>query len=185
MDKEIMEADDVELRITGMKAQFQASYDVFIKAHEDLSKISFDPSAFADTGLNSPALAQLETKEIDEILDAGTIDDCIRTLRSKINTENEAHQNCFPKTKANVTKLLKIMNGLQTDIESLTDKQKQIVKLTTDISEEMSMFEKRMEDSMSQLDDLVLESMYESDSIQDDGCFDEDEKTFGSELLSD
>lgn len=179
-NKEIEEAENLEFRITEMKSQFQKSYDVFIKAHEDLSKISFDPSTFAASGGNLGSLAQLDTKDIDEILDAGSIDDCISTLRSKVKTDDDNIQNNFP----DVTKLLSIMNGLQTDIESLTENQNRFTKLTNEVNEEMSMFEKRMEDSINQLDELIDESVNGSDSSQQDE-FSDEEETLGSESLSD
>lgn len=79
------------------------------------------------------------------------------------------------------------MSGLQSDIHSLTENQKQFSQLTDDVNKEMSLFEKRMEDSVSQLNDLVVESLDGSDSGQhdDERSDDEDEETFGSESFSD
>lgn len=180
MDKEeISETENLELRISAMKAQFQESYDVFIKAHDELSRISFDPSTIITSSDNLGTLAQLESKDINEIVGAGSIDDCISTLRSKVKTEADAQPNTFP----DVAKLLTIMNSLQVDIESLTESQKRFTKLTDDVNQEMNLFEKRMEESITQLDDLVVESLEDSEqSHQDD---DEEEETFGSESFSD
>lgn len=179
-NKEITEAENLETRISEMKSQFQKSYDIFMKAHDDLSKISFDPSTFP-TGDNFGALSKLEPKDVNEILDAGSIDDCISTLRSKLRPDDKPAQNTFP----DVTELLSIMNGLQTDIESLTENQKHFTKLASDVNAEMSMFEKRMEESAEQLNDLVVESLDGSDTSQPEECSDEEEENFGSEWFSD
>lgn len=185
MDKEeVLGAESLELRISEMKSQFQQSYDVFIRAHEELSKISFDSLQSASAGVESRLgpLSHLEPGDVNEIIDAGSIDDCLSTLRSKIKPENKDDpNNTFP----DITKLLCIMNGLQTDIHSLTENQKQFSQLTEDVSNEMSLFEKRMEESISQLDDLVVESLDGSDLSQHgEYSGDEDEETFGSESLS-
>lgn len=180
-NKEISEAEDLELRISDMKSQFQKSYDIFIKAHEDLSKISFDPATFAPPGENLETLAHLETKDINEIIGAGSIDACISALRSKIESDDKQHENTFP----DVTKLLSIMNELQTDVESLAANQKQFSKLSDDVNTEMSLFEKRMEDSVSQLNDLVVESLDGSEANSEHEFSEEEEETFGSESFSD
>lgn len=179
-NKEISEAENLEHRISEMKSQFQKSYDVFIKAHEDLSKISFDSSTFTSNG-NPGGLAQLDSNDINDILDAGSIDACLSSMRSKVKSESDSIPNTFP----DVTKLLSIMSGLKTDIESLTENQKQFAQLTNEVNEEMSMFEKRMEDSLSQLDDLVVESLDGSDTSQRAEFSEEEEETFGSESFSD
>src|SRR5690349_17887986 len=81
--EEIAEAVSLEHRISEMKTQFQQSYDVFIRAHEELSKISFDSSKFA-AGDSLGGLSNLEANDVKEIVEAGSIDQCISTLRSKI-----------------------------------------------------------------------------------------------------
>lgn len=182
MDKEeILKEENLELRISEMKSQFQQSYDVFIKAHEELSKITFDslnlPSAAGVDRFG--ALSQLEPEDVNEIVDAGSIDDCLSALRSKVKPKLEEQPNTFP----DVAKLLCIMNGLQSDIHLLTANQKHFSQLTDEVNNEMSLFEKRMEDSISQLGDLVTESSDESVLSQHDE--EEDEETFGFESLSD
>lgn len=178
-EEEILEAESLEMRISEMKSQFQQSYDVFIRANEELSKISFDAETLATSGASLGPLAKLETKDVNEIVYAGSIDDCISKLRSKITTEDEEHENMFP----HVSQLLKIMSGLQVDIESLTESQKQFSKLSDDVNQEMSLIEQRMQDSISQLDDLVVESVDGSDTSHDECC--EEEETFGSDSFSD
>jgi hypothetical protein len=175
------EVENLELRISDMKSQFQKSYDVFIKAHEKLAKISFDSSTFkASTGGDLGVLSQLETKDVDEILQAGTIDDCISTLRDKTNDEDETTEITFPE----VTKFMSIMNGLQTDIDSLTESQKYFTNLADDVNKEMSLLEARMEDSINQLEDLVVESVDGSDTSQqnDFSEVEEEEESFGSDI---
>lgn len=190
MDKEeITSAENLELRISEMKSQFQQSYEVFMKAHEELSKISFESlnltSATGDECLGP--LSQLEPDDVNEIIQAGSIDDCLSSLRSKIKPVGDEQPEIFP----DVSKLLMIMSDLQSDIHSLTENQKQFSELTEDVNNEMSVFEKRMEASISQLDDLVVESLDGSDSSEhedhlsdEDHSGDEDEETFGSDSLS-
>lgn len=179
-NKEISEAENLELRISEMKSQFQKSYDIFIKAHEQLAKISFDSSSLISSASGLGALAPLETNDIDEILGAGSIEACISTLREKTSDEHDPTENTFPEA----TKLLSIMNVLQTDIESLTESQKNFTKLADDVNHEMSLFEARMEETINQLDDLVVESIDGSDSSHHDEFSDgeEEEESFGSDI---
>ena len=178
--EEIAEAESLETRITAMKAQFQKSYDVFIKANEELSKISFDSLDLSSAGSSLGPMAQLESEDINEIVGAGSIDECISALRSKIKSDDKEQLNTFP----DVSKLLSIMNGLQSDIESLAQNQKQFSELSEEVNNEMSMFEKRVEKSVNQLNDLVVESLDGSD--QDEKCSDEEEEeSLGSESCSD
>ena len=51
------------------------------------------------------------------------------------------------------------MNNLQTDIEALKEQQDNFVKLTQDVHDEMNRFEKEIENSANQLDDLIVESL--------------------------
>jgi DNA anti-recombination protein RmuC len=176
-NKEDFETENIEHRISDMKAQFLKSYDVFIRANEQLSKISFDPTIFTNSAGDAGPLNQLESKDIDEILAAGSVDACISTLREKTKEELEPTPTTFPE----VTQLLNIMNGLQTDIESLTESQKQFSKLVDDVNEEMSLFEARMEDTINQLGDLVVESVDGSDESCHDDFFD-DTESFGSDI---
>lgn len=180
--EEIAQAESLEHRISEMKTQFQQSYDVFIRAHEELSKITFDPSKFSSLETLG-ALTHLEAKDINEIIVAGSIDDCISALRSRIKSDKDEHSNTFP----DVTKLLSIMNGLQVDIETLTENQKQFSKLSDEVNQEMKLFEVRMEESISELDDLIVESREGSVSSQHDeySAGEEEEETFGSEHFSD
>lgn len=184
MDKEeVLEAENLELRISEMKSQFQKSYDVFIKANEQLSKISFDSLSLNSSDESIGVLSQMDTSDINEIVSAGSVDACLATLRSKLRLDKEAHQNTFP----DVSKLINIMNILQNDIESLTQNQKEFSQLTDDVNNEVSVLEKRMEDSIKQLEELNVESDGENDSSEHDECSadDEEEETFGSDSFSD
>lgn len=183
MDKEeVLEAENLELRISEMKSQFQQSYDVFIKANEQLSKINFESLNFTPPDETLGVFSQMDTGDINEIVGAGSIDACLASLRSKLRTDKEAHQNTFP----DITKLISIMNSLQTDIESLTENQKHFSQLTDDVNTEVSLLEKRMEDSIKKLDDLAIESANEDDSCHHDECSaDDEEETFGSDSCSD
>lgn len=184
MDKEeVLEAENLELRISQMKAQFQKSYDVFIKANEQLSKITFESLNFNSPDETLGVLSQMDTSDINEIVSAGSIDACLATLRSKLRIDKEAQRNTFP----DITRLINIMSSLQTDIESLTENQKHFSQLTNDVNNEVSLLEKRMEDSIKQLNELTVESVDEDDSSQHDECSadDEEEETFGSDSSSD
>lgn len=176
-NKEICETENLESRISEMKSQFQKSYDVFIKAHEQLSKISFDPSIFTPSSGDAGPLNQLGTTDTDEILAAGTVDNCISTLREKIKEDTKTTPTTFPE----VTKLLSIMNGLQTDIEKMTDTQSHFSKLVDDVNQEMSLFEARMEENINKLDDLVVESIDGHDEFSV-GEEEEDSESFGSDI---
>lgn len=179
---EITETENLEKRISEMKSQFQQSYDVFIRAHEELSKINFESLNLSST---AESLNHFEPGDMNEIIDAGSIDDCISMLRSKVKIDGEGQQEILPEP---VHKLLNIMNGLQSDIESLAENQKQFSKLSADVNNEMSLFEKRMQDSVTQLDELVVESLDGSESSHHDKeCFEieEEEESFGSEYFSD
>lgn len=175
-------SENLELRISEMKSQFQKSYDVFINAHEQLSKISFDPSVWSPSSGDAGPLSQLELKDVDDILAAGSVDACISTLREKVKEETKSK----PATIPEVSRLLSIMNVLQTDIESLTESQQHFTELVDDVNQEMSLFEARMESTMNQLDDLVVESVDGSDTSRHDefsDCEEEEEsELFGSEI---
>lgn len=185
-EEEIAEAEGLELRMSVMKSQFQQSYDIFMKAHEELSKITFDSSTFPPGSGSLGPLMQLETNDVNEIVGAGSIDGSISILRAKMGKNDADNLNTFPDVK----KLLSIMNGLKIDIESLNENQKKFAKLSEEVNNEMNMFEKRMEDSISQLDDLVVESLDNSETSQfyddqEEDDDDEEEATIGSESLSD
>lgn len=180
-NNEISEKENLELRISDLKSQFLKSYDIFNKAHEQLSKISFDPSMLTTSTGDVGPLNQLESKDIDEILAAGSVDACILKMREKTKDDFAPTPTTYPE----VTRLLTIMNGLQTDIESLTESQKQFTKLVDDVNQEMSLFEARMEDTMNELEDLTVESVHDGsdESCHDDLSGEEEEtESFGSEI---
>lgn len=170
-------SENLELRISEMKSQFQKSYDVFINAHEQLSKISFDPSVWSPSSGDAGPLNQLELKDVDDILAAGSVDACISSLREKIKEEIKSK----PATIPEVSRLLSIMNVLQTDIESLNESQQHFTQLVDDVNQEMSLFEARMENTMNQLDDLVVESVDGSETSRH-GEFSDCEEEEDSEL---
>lgn len=184
--EEIVEAASLENRISQMKSQFQESYDVFIRANKELSKISFDPSSFS-VGDSLGVLSKLDSKDVNEILKAGSLEDCLSSLRSKIRSDSAENPNTCP-VSTDVTKLLSIMNGLQDEIDSLSESQKKFSKLSADVDQEMSLYEKRMQDSIDQLDKLDVKSPEDLSSKSPDeltGDEEEDEETFDSDSLSD
>ena len=172
-------SENLELRITEMKSQFQKSYDVFINAHEQLSKISFDPSVWSPSSGDAGPINQLKLKDVDDILAAGSVDACISTLREKIKEEAESKPTTIPE----VTRMLSIMDVLQTDIESLTESQQNFTQLVDDVNQEMSLFEARMESTMNQLDDLAVDGSDASRHDEFSDCEEEeDSELFGSEI---
>lgn len=177
-EEDILETGSVEKRISQMKAQFQRSYDVFIKANEELSKISIESLDLTSAG--SSQFAGLNSDEINEIVDAGSVDDSLSKLRLKIEPDID-ETDTFP----DISRLLNIMSSLQSDIDSMTENQKQFARLSEDVNQEMNLFEKRMEDSMNQLNELVVESV----DVSSDECseveHEKEEESFGSETLSD
>jgi chromosome segregation ATPase len=176
------EEESMELKIGEMKKQFQKSYDIFMKANEELSKLSFDYlTSIKDNETFSSNFDKISDVDVHDILNAPTIDDSIEKLRSKIHGDDEKFKNTFP----DVAKLLKIMNNLQTDIESLRTKQDNFVKLTNEVNDEMNRFEKQIENISSDLDDLTIASSHNEgndDYDDDDGYnFDDSEECSDSD----
>lgn len=164
-DNNLVEPEALETRIGEMKKQFQKSYDIFIKANDELSKLSFNSLILKDNkNILDDAFSSLNKTDVNEILDAKSIDESLQKLRTKIHEDNEKFKNSFP----DVSKLLKIMSNLHVDIESLKEQQNKFVKLTNDIHEEMNRFEKQIDDTASQLEELVTDS---SDDDDDDNNF--------------
>ncbi|KAG5670958.1 hypothetical protein PVAND_001187 [Polypedilum vanderplanki] len=168
----------IETRIGEMKKQFQKSYDIFMRAHDELTKLNFEHlTVHRENRELNEAISKLNTSDVNEILGTTSIDDSIQILRSKINSDEEKIKSTFP----DITKLLKIMNNLQIDIESLREQQDKFVKLTNDVHEEMNRFEKEIEEASNQLDDLTVESVDSSGSSsneeeEDDVSHDDDEE---------
>lgn len=176
-DKSSEEQPALESRISIMKQQFQKSYDIFIKAHDELLKISFDNLTLPenkDFKINEK-FTNLDTEDVKDILASKSVDDSIQKLQSKVNHDDENFINTFP----DITKLIKIMNSLQGDIKSLKEQQDSFTKLANDVKDEMNRFEKEIEGTSSQLNDLNVESV-------DDSSYDEREEDEDSDCtLSD
>lgn len=166
MDKEKSEEgcekENVEIRIGEMKKQFQKSYEIFVNANAELSKISFD--SMKDKPIGSEAIASLNTTEVNEILTADSVDDSIKLLRSKINNDDENLKSAFP----DISKLLKIMSNLQSEMDGLKEKQNIFTKLATDVNEEMNRFEKEIEMTANQLSELTGEHTDEEEGVEGD-----------------
>lgn len=188
MDKEKssgdVEKENVELRIGEMKKQFQKSYEIFINANVELSKLSFDNLKHQD----KPIGIDLNKHDMNEILIADSVDESIDLLRSKIDKDDDKIKSAFP----DISKLLKIMSNLQLEMDGLNENQNLFAKLATDVNEEMNRFEKEIEHSANQLSDLTAEHSDEeegeeaddeiSDSFANQIDFDEN---FDSEFCSD
>lgn len=181
------EPENIELRINEMKNQFQKSYEIFMSANAELSKISFSNFNFQDKTFNSEAVAGLNASDVDEILTAGSVDDSIEKLRTKISTDDENFKKTFP----DISKLLKIMNNLQSEIDGLQDKQDQFSKLANDVNEEMNRFEKEIDAAASQMSEITGEHTDEEigedadDEISDTATFQDNDDEIDSEFFSD
>lgn len=189
MDKEKLsgEPENVELRMNEMKNQFQKSYEIFMNANAELSKISFINFKLQDTSFSSDAVAGLNAQDVSEILSAGSVDGSIEMLRSKISCDDENFKKTFP----DISKLLKIMNSLQTEIDGLKDKQDEFAKLSNDVNEEMNRFEKELDATATQLSEITGEHSDEEigddadDEISDSATFRENDDDIDSEFYSD
>jgi methyl-accepting chemotaxis protein len=115
------------------------------------------------------------------------LDDSIKVLRNKINTDEDQFKNAFP----DITKLLNIMSNLQTEIDSLKEKQSDFAQLANDVNEEMNRFEKELETTANQLTEITAEYSneeegQEADDEGDSSIFDgEKGEDFDSEYDSD
>lgn len=164
MDKEI-EKENVEMRIGEMKNQLQKSYEIFMNANAELSKLSFDNLKLQDNKpLASDVFESLNKVEINEILAADSVDDSIKLLRSKISDEDDKMKNAFP----DLSKLLKIMSNLQTEMNGLKEKQNIFAKLANDVNEEMNRFEKEIDRTATQLSEITGEHTDEEEGVDGD-----------------
>lgn len=161
MDKE--KEENVEFKIGEMKKQFQKSYEIFMNANAELSKLSFNNFSIKSTQATN-AIANLPTKDIDDIFAAESLDDSIKILRTKINTDEDQFKNAFP----DITKLINIMSNLQCEIDGLKEKQNDFAKLAVDVNEEMNRFEKELEATANQLSELTAEYSNEEEGEEAD-----------------
>lgn len=191
MDKEKSEngeKENIELRIGEMKQQFQKSYEIFMKANAELSKLSFESLLLQEKDFGSAAISNLKTKEVDEILTADSIDDSIKLLRTKIDKDEGNSKTSFP----DVAKLINIMNNLRFEIDGMKEKQDSFAKLASDVNEEMNRFERELELTATHLSELTGEHSDEEygedadDEISDSFANqDDDNEKFDSDFLSD
>lgn len=180
------EKENIERRIGEMKKQFQKSYEIFIKANAELSKLSFD-GLKQNFPIVTENLSNLNANEVDEILTADTVDDSIKILQSKISDEDENLKNSFP----DISKLLKIMSNLQIEMDGLKEKQDSFAKLTTEVNEEMNRFEREIEIASNQFSELTGDHSDEEQGVDaDDEISDTltnqlEDENFDSEFYSD
>lgn len=180
------EKENIERRIGEMKKQFQKSYEIFIKANVELSKLSFD-GLKQNFPIVTENLSNLNANEVDEILTADTVDDSIKILQSKISDEDENLKNSFP----DISKLLKIMSNLKIEMDGLKEKQDSFAKLTTDVNEEMNRFEREIEIASNQFSELTGDHSDEEQGVDaDDEISDTltnqlEDENFDSEFYSD
>jgi hypothetical protein len=189
-NKEVAENENFEVKITELKSQLQKSYEVFRNAHDKLGKFSFDSTLFAASSSsgNSQDFAALKPRDVKDIINAESIDDSISLFRSKTKFNSPIDKINFP----NFTNFIKIMNDLQSNLESLKESQNTFSKLAEDVDEEMNVLQKRLEESLEGIKDLVVENDdgFSSDSDDDENELEgeeeeEDEDSLGTVSLSD
>jgi hypothetical protein len=188
-NKEIAENENFEVKIGELKSQLQKSYEVFRNAHDQLGKFSFDsfPSAATSSSGNFEEFSSLKAQDVKEIFNADSIDDSISIFRSKAKLfEN-------PITFPNFTNFVRIMNDLQSNLESLKESQNTFSKLAEGVDEEMNVLQKRLEESLEEIKDLVVENLDDDDGFssededEDEEIEEEDEEedSLGTESLTD
>ena len=150
----------LETRINEMRMHFQQSYDLFMRAHDDLSKITFQRLSFdieEDKQTESP-IDFLEKKDVDEILNSVTINDSINVLSSKVNID-KVRSNKTPE----LCEFMSIISDLQFGIKSLVEKQEQLTEITEDVNEEINQIRTRTKETVLKLEDLIGEELESSE----------------------
>lgn len=173
-DKETPETENVEYRISELKSQLQKSYDIFHKAHNQLGQFSFDSSAFAGTssGMNED-VPSINCQDLKEILNAETIEDSISMFKSKVEPGSQKYD--FP----NFSNFMRIMNDLQSNLDTLQKSQDSYSKLADDVNGEMNMLQKRLEESIEEINDLIVQD--HDDGFSSDGDEEEEEEEHDDE----
>lgn len=174
-DKETCEAENVELRISELKSQLQNSYEVFQKAHLQLGTFSFDSKSFANPSTSSSSIQdvpQIETDDIKEILNAGSVEDSISIFKSKVGSSSDHKKVDFP----NFSNFMRIMNDLQSNLDGLQKSQVTLAKLTEDVNDEMNMLQKRLDESVDEINELIGDRRDDDDGFSSDEGDDDDEE---------
>lgn len=154
----------LEIRMKEMRMHFQQSYDLFMRAHDDLSKLTFQRLSFdieEDKQAESP-FNFLGKKDVDEILNSVSINDTINVLRSKVNFDDVRS-----KKTPELCEFMSIISDLQSGIKSLVIKQEQLTDITEDVNEEINQIRSRTQETVLKIEDLIGEELESS----------EDEKT--------
>lgn len=187
-NKEVAENENFEVKISELKSQLQKSYEVFRNAHDQLGKFSFDSTSFAASSSsgNFQDFASLKPTDVKDIISAESIDDSIALFRSKTKFDSPVDKANFP----NFTNFIRIMNDLQSNLESLKESQCTFSKMAEDVDEEMNVLQKRLEESLEEIKDLVVEnddgfSSEDDDDDDEPGEEEEEEDSLGTESLSD
>lgn len=185
-DKETSETENVDLRISELKSQLQKSYDIFHKAHNQLGQFSFDSSSFSassSSNITCGDVPSMNCDDLKEVLNAGSIEDTISVFKSKVEPGSQKYD--FP----NFSNFMRIMNDLQSNLEVLQKSQDTYSKLADDVNGEMNMLQKRLEESVEEINDLIVEDLDDDDGFSSDGDDEEAEheqnESLGTDSFSD
>lgn len=182
-DSEGIGSNALEGRISEMKKQFQDSYDIFMKAHDKLSKISFTNLKF-DLD-DSKQLDGLAEGDVNDILNGKSLDECLESFNSKIKLEDVKL-----KRVPELRDFFKIINDLNTEMKSLEEHQNLMARLNKDLDEKIDNFNWETTEIIKKVEDLshvhVSSESEDSDSEDYSGSLnldttddDEDEKNPG------
>lgn len=157
----------LEIRMKEMRMHFQQSYDLFMRAHEGLSKLTFQRLSFdieADKEAKNP-FDFLGKKDVDEILNSVSINETINVLRSKVNFDDVRS-----KKTPELCEFMTIISDLQSGIKSLVQKQEQLTDISEDVNEEIEQIRTRTQEAVLKIEDLIGE---ESESSEDEETIEE------------
>lgn len=150
----------LEIRMKEMRVHFQQSYDLFMRAHDDLSKLTFQRLSFdieEDKQDESP-FNFLGKKDVDEILKSVSINETINVLRSKVNLDDVRS-----KKTPELCEFMSIISDLQSGIKSLVLKQEQLTDITEDVNEEINQIRSRTQETVLKIEDLIGEELESSE----------------------
>lgn len=155
----------IESRIDDMKNQFQKSYDLFMKAHLGFSNISFQNLKVEP---NSEEIDFLPQKDIDDILNAKSLDGCLENLKTKLNVKTV-------KTAPEFQEFMNIITELHSGMKSLEEYQNKLGELNQDLNQKIDQLNLNTSETLNEIEKLAKstyksssESQDSSDEIEDD-----------------
>ena len=78
-------SETIDMRFKNLKKELSETYKIFMEANENLSKISFENLPKQNEEMFNPEMqTNFAPKDVNEILAAGSVDDSLKALRSKL-----------------------------------------------------------------------------------------------------